>query len=396
MPWPSSSSCSWLPDLGENLPAGRARGLIPNVMRQRVLAAGDRPDRAPSAVSRVISLSGWPKTSCGPTSLSTSRSQPLRASLARPSSSSVSPARGVSAAKPTRTWRGSVRAATRPASTSVVCTSVSSSPPSAGLLDLGLAGAGRGEVGRRRRHHRRCRRPWPPPPWPAARSAVEVTALDLGAGRGGQPDIGRDQADLGTAQHGGPGQRPAHQAGGGVAEEADRVQVLAGAAGADRDLEAGQVLAGRPGRDARVGQHRDGDREQLGGVGQPSRSGVRPGQPAGVGSTTTAPRLAERGRRWPGWRRAATSRCAWPGRRQPGSARSAARWSAGRRPGRSAARASRSAVAGATKTRSASWPILTCGTRCASSNTEVCTGRPDSAAQVPRRRTPAPPQWAPR
>src|SRR5215213_9234040 len=47
-----------------------------------------------------------------------------------------------------------------------------------------------------------------------------------------------------------------------------------------------------------------------------------------------------------------------------------------------AARASRSAVAGATKTRSISCPILTCGTRCASSNTEVCTGRPDNAAQV--------------
>ena len=40
-----------------------------------------------------------------------------------------------------------------------------------------------------------------------------------------------------------------------------------------------------------------------------------------------------------------------------------------------AARASRSAVAGATKTRSTSWPILTCGTRWTSSNTEVCTGR---------------------
>ena len=47
-----------------------------------------------------------------------------------------------------------------------------------------------------------------------------------------------------------------------------------------------------------------------------------------------------------------------------------------------AARASRSAVAGATTTRSVSWPSLTCGTRCASSNTPVCTGRPDSAAQV--------------
>ncbi len=47
-----------------------------------------------------------------------------------------------------------------------------------------------------------------------------------------------------------------------------------------------------------------------------------------------------------------------------------------------AARASRSAVAGATMTRSASCPIRTCGTWCTSSNTVVTAGWPDSAAQV--------------
>ena len=47
-----------------------------------------------------------------------------------------------------------------------------------------------------------------------------------------------------------------------------------------------------------------------------------------------------------------------------------------------AARDSRSAVAGATTTRSASWPSLTCGTAGTSANTPVCTGCPDSASNV--------------
>ena len=47
-----------------------------------------------------------------------------------------------------------------------------------------------------------------------------------------------------------------------------------------------------------------------------------------------------------------------------------------------AARASRSAVAGATTTRSAVWPILTCGTAGTSENTPVATGWPDSASKV--------------
>ena len=46
------------------------------------------------------------------------------------------------------------------------------------------------------------------------------------------------------------------------------------------------------------------------------------------------------------------------------------------------ARANRSAVAGATTTRSASWPIRTCGTSWTSSKTPVCTGWPESASKV--------------
>ena len=47
-----------------------------------------------------------------------------------------------------------------------------------------------------------------------------------------------------------------------------------------------------------------------------------------------------------------------------------------------AALASRSAVAGATTTRSAVWPIRTCGTSCTDDQTSSATGLPDSAAQV--------------
>ena len=47
-----------------------------------------------------------------------------------------------------------------------------------------------------------------------------------------------------------------------------------------------------------------------------------------------------------------------------------------------AALASRSAVAGATTTTSADWPIRTCGTACTSAHTSVDTGLPDSAAHV--------------
>jgi hypothetical protein len=47
-----------------------------------------------------------------------------------------------------------------------------------------------------------------------------------------------------------------------------------------------------------------------------------------------------------------------------------------------AARASRSAVAGATMTRSACWPSRTCGTSGTSSQTLVLTGWPERAAQV--------------
>ena len=47
-----------------------------------------------------------------------------------------------------------------------------------------------------------------------------------------------------------------------------------------------------------------------------------------------------------------------------------------------AALASRSAVAGATKTRSALWPRRTCGTSATPDQTSVVTGSPERAAQV--------------
>ena len=195
---------------------------------------------------------------------------------------------------------------------------------------------------------------------PRSSSAVPTgtTRTPNGAGRS---TLARDQHDVGAAGGGDPGQRPALLARGAVAEVADRVQRLAGAAGADRRP------AGRSGRAAsaaapwlRARRRRPARRCRPGSGSRPG-PGVRAGQPA-------RPRAAARRRRGgAGWRRcpgspgAATSRCAWPARTRTGqdavSSVAVSRSSA--RP--VAARASRSAVAGATTTRSAFWPMRTCG-----------------------------------
>jgi hypothetical protein len=47
-----------------------------------------------------------------------------------------------------------------------------------------------------------------------------------------------------------------------------------------------------------------------------------------------------------------------------------------------AARESKSAVAGATITKSAPWPMRTCGTSATSSQTSEISGLPESASQV--------------
>ena len=199
----------------------------------------------------------------------------------------------------------------------------------------------------------------------------------LHAGRVGQAHVGRDQGHVGTTGDGGAGQRHALQTGRAVAEEAHRVQRLAGAAGGDDDAAAGQVARRRPSGEHVDGRRRRSRRARAAG---PCRCRRRSAGPT-AGSRTSAPRS----------RRVAT--LAWvagcshisvciAGAKTTGQ-RAVSRVLVSRSSARPwAARASRSAVAGATTTRSAAWPIRTCGTSWASVQTSVETGLPDSAAQV--------------
>ena len=355
---------------------------VPDHVGERGLRA--RAVRRPSRRRRpriTAWLSALPKTAPPLTSLTTSRSQPLRASLARAWSSTEPVSSPVSAAKPTidaararaRSWEISARM-------SGFCVELDRRGGAVvGLLDLGVADRGRPEVGRGGGHHhgvgggRRA----------DDRVAQLAGGLDpdhLDAGRVGQRHVGADQGDLGAAGGGRAGERVALPPRGAVAEEAHRVEVLAGAAGGDHDVAAGQVA--RASSRSRPAEHLERELEDLVGLGQPALAGVGAGQPA-LGRLDRRRRRARAAwRRWPGWRRAPTSRCASPGRSTTGQ-RAVSRVLVSRSSARPwAALASRSAVAGATTTRSASWPIRTWGTSWTSSQTSVATGLPESAAQV--------------
>ena len=101
---------------------------------------------------------------------------------------------------------------------------------------------------------------------------------------------------------------------------------------------------------------------ELLGLGQPPGPAVGAGEAADGRFHHDTPRRAERGHVVLGGRVLPHLGVHGRARTPPGSARSAAWRSAGRRRSPAAARASRSAVAGATKTRSAGWPSATCGT----------------------------------
>src|SRR5664280_534328 len=109
-----------------------------------------------------------------------------------------------------------------------------------GLLDLDHRPHGRGEVGHRRGHHDRVR---------AGRGSEHGRPqfrggddrYDGDAGRKRYGEVGRHQRHLGAAGGCALGQRHTLAAGRAVAEEAHRVQVLAGAAGTDHDVAAGKV-----------------------------------------------------------------------------------------------------------------------------------------------------------
>ena len=103
---------------------------------------------------------------------------------------------------------------------------------------------------------------------------------DADAERRGQVDVGRDQHDLGAAGGGHPGQRPALLARRAVAQVAHRVQRLAGAAGADHDAPAGQVVARARPRRARS--------TTVARAAMSAGSGSRPGPESGPVSRPTA------------------------------------------------------------------------------------------------------------
>ncbi len=103
-----------------------------------------------------------------------------------------------------------------------------------------------------------------------------------------------------------------------VGDEADRVDRLAGAAGGDEDLEAGEVAAAarRPRRGL----------DDRGGLGQAAGADVAAGEPADLGLDDVHAAAAQRRRGCPAPRRAPTSRCASPAPRAPGPGWRAARW----------------------------------------------------------------------
>ena len=165
-----------------------------------------------------------------------------------------------------------------------------------------------------------------------------------------------------------PRERDALPARRAVAEEAHRVERLAGAAGGDDDVPAGQVLR-------TVGDQRERRRRDLLGLGQPPGPVSVPVSRPAAGSSTCTPRE----------RRVATlatvAGCSHISVCIAGASRTGQRATSRVAVSRSsarpvAARASRSAVAGATITRSACLPTATCATWSTSSKTSVVTGCP--------------------
>ena len=203
-------------------------------------------------------------------------------------------------------------------------------------------------------------------------------AHHLAPGRVVQGDVRGHQGDLRAAGGGRPGQRVPLPPRRPVAEEADRVQFLPGAARRHHDPPAGQVGASPP-------APRASTRSATANIS--AGSGSRPGPVSGAGEPADggiehhrAPLRSSDTLAW-------VAGCChisvcMAGANTTGQ-RAVSRTAVSRSSDMpAAARASRSAVAGATMTRSALWPSLTWGTSCTSSQTADVTGSPDSAAQV--------------
>ena len=108
-------------------------------------------------------------------------------------------------------------------------------------------------------------------------------ADDSGAGDVRQLDVGADQGDGRTSHGSGTSDRVALPAGRTVAQEADRVERLAGAAGGDDDVAAGQVVPGQAfAGGGRAVQRRAGDGGDLQWVRQPAGPAVGTREPSGI------------------------------------------------------------------------------------------------------------------
>ena len=179
----------------------------------RSWSRGARRGCAPSAARMTASLSALPNTAPPLTSLTTSRSQPLRASLARARSSTEPVASPVSAAKPDDDLR---RARVRWVLSSwrmsgFWVSSMVGRRAVVGLLDLGLARRRSGGSRRARRPSRRVGARRPPPAPRRAAAAVVSTRTTLTPAGSGSVDVGGDQGHLGAAGDGRAGQGVALQ-----------------------------------------------------------------------------------------------------------------------------------------------------------------------------------------
>ena len=169
--------------------------------------------------------------------------------------------------------------------------SVGSRWRSSAVLALQLAG-GRRRAARKSAGAAAISRTWAPANSaprglrPAA-SAVS-TSMRRTPARLRQGDVGGDQGDLGAAPGRGGGEGDAHAAAGAVADEADRVDRLAGAAGGDQDPQA------VPGALARRQRRLDPGQQALG-VGQAAAAELAArGELALVGLDHLDPALAQR------------------------------------------------------------------------------------------------------
>src|SRR6476661_3267696 len=249
---------------------------------------GSEPDRERMTTSFVSS----PKTLSCPTWLTTSRSQALRRSLAAAYSRTSPSASPVSAAKPTISWFREAASRTSTSSrrmSGLRTREITGSAVSSRFLILvpetsaGRKSATAAAMITTSESAAACRA--------ALRSSSAVSTRTTST----PPGAGTSMWAASLA--GGDGQRDALLAGGPVAQEADRVEGLPGAAGADRHGEAGQRPGcGGCGRGGfvrrrqvrcvgdrgRAGQGQRGGEDRLR-FGQAARAGVRAGQQAGGG-----------------------------------------------------------------------------------------------------------------